>query len=216
MNPDKKKTMVLAALFVVILGVGAFQFMAGGETPPPPAKKDDKAKADAKKDAVQPIKNPGYYPLAAHDPFIPATFINEATPDPTPQQPAPQPDNSKKGPVWQDGGNGPRLKNHGDPRGLIPGPLEGGMPAGGNKGTGTEVKPMEVEKPKFGYTLIGIVVGNHPTAVFDDGQGNQQLVEVGQSVGPNAKVIAISRGTVRIRFNAETLTFNVGGNPNAQ
>ena len=90
--------------------------------------------------------------------------------------------------------------------------------AGGkDKVNGVGVPPMPVpDKPLFGYTLVGVVEGAHPAAVFDDGKGNQQLIEIGQSVGPSAKLLSIKRGIVRIKFNAETLTFNVGGNPNAK
>ena len=77
MNPEKKKLMVVIALVVVILGVGAFQVLRGSEPEPTATKKDDAKKANP--DATKPTgpKNLGLYPLTVHDPFVPAAFMNE-------------------------------------------------------------------------------------------------------------------------------------------
>ncbi len=205
MNPEKKKIAVMGALFVVVLGVGGFQFMNASSAPPPAPTKPKEAKPEENVDPnKRPPLNAGLPPLSQRDPFIQAAFVSDGTEQPTPP-PTPQPE---KKPVQATHGQ-PKLGF--DPKG--PFGSEPGEPLPNPKDS---IPPMPVDKPTFGYSLVGVVEGAHPAAVFDDGKGNQQLVEVGQSIGPNAKILTIYRGKVRVKFNAETLTFNVGGNPNAK
>ena len=198
MNRDKKQLVVVGVLVVLILCVGAFQMMRKPDAAPAPSgPKVVKPGADGEKDVKQVRKYP-LDPLPAKDPFETAAFVaGRVAPTPTkPKDPAvahPLPDPNKKA-----------LEGTLNGEGTIPYPLD--------KGT----TPLPPPKPVFGYSLIGIVNGAHPMAVFDDGKGNQQLVEVGQGIGPSATITHISRDSVRVKFNAETLTFNVGGNPNAK
>lgn len=197
MNREKKQLAVVGVLVVLILGVGAFQFMRGSEPPPVATAKETKA-TEVKPEKAEP-KNVGLPPLAQKDPFQPSTFITEGTTVANDQVPPKQP-------VQQ---------THGKPKLGIDPDFQLDRIKFGPAGT-KEVKPVEPPKPEFGYNLIGIIDGAHPAAVFEDGQGNQQLVEVGQGIGPSATITTISRGTVRVKFNAETLVFNVGGNPHAK
>lgn len=202
MNREKKQLVVVGVLVVLVLGIGAFQFTRQ-DAPPPPASTKEKAKSvdETEKTAV-PTKNyPELMDLQQRDPFEIAAFVAGSNPQPT-IAPIPKPapvsgtvitDPSKKG---LDALPGPEL------------PWQAG-------GIG-DVKPIEPPKPVFGYTLVGIVEGAHPMAVFQDEKGNQQLVEAGQSIGSSATITHISRGKVRVKFNAETLVLNVGGNPNAK
>lgn len=209
MNPEKKKAAVMVVLLVVVLGVGGFRLMDASSEPPAAPAKPKEAKPEENVDPnKRPPLNAGLPPLAQRDPFIQASFVNDGTDQPTTPPPTPQPD---KKPVQGTHGQ-PKLGF--DPKGTFGGDTGGTLP---NPNTSKDtIPPMPVEKPIFGYSLVGVVDGAHPAAVFDDGKGNQQLVEVGQSIGPNAKILAIYRGKVRVKFNAETLTFNVGGNPNAK
>lgn len=206
MNREKKQLVVVGVLATLILGVGAFQFTRG-EAKAPTSEKPKKASDKGAKEGEKKLtaKYPELFPLAPKDPFTTAAFVtsgNAPTPKPTVPQPSVVP--------------GTRLTD--GQKGKITGTLvdpsidTGAWQPGGNK----EVKPAEPPKPVFGYILVGVVDGAHPAAVFDDGKGNQQLVEVGQGVGPSSKVLSISHGVVRVQFNAETLNLNVGGNPNAK
>lgn len=201
MNREKKQIVVVAVLAVMVLGVGAFQFMNASSEPAPVATKAEEKKDDKKSDKPQGPKNPQFRPLAIKDPFETATFAMSHE-DPTPTPP------KDPTPPKQDHTGGSRpIKLPGSPAGT-----GWDFPVGGNP----EVKPVEPEKPVFGYRVVGVVEGAYPAVVFEDSKGNQQLVEIGQGIGPNATVIGINRGKVRIKFNAETLVLNVGGNPNAK
>ncbi len=199
MNRDKKQLVVVGVLVGLILCVGAFQVMRKPDAAPAPSgPKVVKPGTEGEKDA-KPIKKYPFDPLPAKDPFETASFVSGSIP-----QPAEKPkDPVVAHPLNKPGKDALTGVTSGD--GPIPFPFE--------KGTTT---PLAPPKPVFGYTLIGIVNGAHPMAVFDDGKGNQQLVEVGQGIGPSATITNITRDTVRVKFNAETLTFNVGGNPNAK
>jgi hypothetical protein len=190
-------------LAFLVLSVGAFQFTRK-DPPPPPSKSKEKPKAKdaAESTANQPKKYPELTDLPAKDPFEIASFVSGSNPKPVPPPVAPvHPGGTAMTDPTRNG-----LKT-------LPGPDDINWKPGGSIG---EVKPIEPPKPVFGYSLVGIVQGSHPMAVFDDGKGNQQLVEVGQSIGSSATVTNISGGKVRVRFNAETLVFNVGGNTNAK
>ena len=197
MNRDKKQLVVVGVLVALILCVGAFQVMRKPDAAPAPSgPKVVKPGAEGEKDVKQVRKYP-LDPLPAKDPFETAAFVaGSVAPPPKPKDPVvahPLPDPDKTALTGALSGDG---STHD--------PFEKGD------------IPLAPPKPVFGYTLIGIVNGAHPMAVFDDGKGNQQLVEVGQGIGPSATITNISRDKVRVKFNAETLTFNVGGNPNAK
>ena len=209
MNREKKQYVVIGVLALLIVGVGAFQFTRSDPPPPPAAKKDTaKVKPENEVAAVTPLLYPELGPLQSKDPFEISAFVTGSVP----QQPTPTTQGTTPG--------GSRLSEAGK-RAVkdidYGGPTLPWQAAGitGDKGK-EEVVPVTPPKPVFGYTLVGLIDGDHPMAVFDDGKGNQQLVEAGQSVGSSATVTKISGGKVRVRFNAETLVFNVGGNTNAK
>jgi hypothetical protein len=203
MNREKKQMAVIGVLVVLILGVGAFQMMRGGDAPPQAApKKEEATKKASPESEITPPKNNQFHDRPAKDPFLPAGFILVGTKEDPSQQAA------EKKPVQATHGN-PKLGFESD--GQLP-KSDITMDPGGKKG----IVPIAPPKPIFEYVLTGVIQGAHAAAVFDDGKGNQQLVEVGQPIGPNATLIQISRGAVRVKFNAETLVLNVGGNPNAK
>ena len=73
-SDNKKKTMVVAALGIAMLGIGAFQFV-GGSAPAPAAKKKEEKKTPKPGDETdaagkKPAKNPMYaLALNARDPL---------------------------------------------------------------------------------------------------------------------------------------------------
>ncbi|MBS1703967.1 MAG: hypothetical protein JST12_20045 [Armatimonadetes bacterium] len=199
MNREKKQALVLAVLFVLILGVGAFRMMGGSQAAPAAAKKKTDDKATENKDSEKPvIKNPEFKPLASRDPFMPAPFMTAGADQPTTPVPTPTPRSTPKA----------------DTERTAPLPMPFSDDHTGFKAGGIAPLPVPQDvKPVFNYSVVGLIEGAHPAAVFEDAQGNQQMVEIGQGIGSSATLIDITRGRVRVKFNAETLVLNVGGNP---
>ena len=199
MNREKKQFVVIGVLVALVLGVGAFQFTRQNEAPAPlPKNEKAVAKTDVGTAKISPLKYPELMPLHPKDPFETAPFIaGSKAPEPVSKAPVSVPGSALNKPS----------------RTAVEGTLPRDFRFDGPLVAGGKPEPLAPPKQVFGYTLIGITEGAHPTAVFDDGKGNQQLVEAGQGIGPSATVLSISRGRVRVKFNEETLTFNVGGNP---
>lgn len=195
---DKKKMIVVVSLVVVILAVGAFQLTGGGSSSAPatqaaekkPAKKDDAGKAP-----TEPKNAEVATPLAMRDPFspspLPGSVDTTPTPDPTPRPPT-------------------RSLPEGVPPidltgvGQLPGAQIGIQPAG----TGEPVK-----EDVFGYSLVGVVVGDHSAALFADGAGNQKLVREGSSIDGDARLISIAHGRVTVSYRGKKLSITLGGDP---
>ncbi|MEJ5171294.1 MAG: hypothetical protein WHU10_09920 [Fimbriimonadales bacterium] len=191
---EKKKLIVLAALFVVVLGVGAFQFV-GGSPEPPKATEKPKAETVAAKQEEQPtVPNPQFAnPLPPRDPFDPGPAVaalqahQPKAPEPRPE-PAPQPK-----PLVG------KLE-----------PLPPVSPAGlsGAIGLNPE-KPAEPPAPKF--VVAGVFLGERSAVVLQDEQGNQKLVGQGEAVDGDTRVVAISRNRVTLRQRGQTVVLTVGG-----
>lgn len=183
---DKKKTLIVGVLFVVVVLVGTFQFMSSG-TPPPPhaATEEKKPQATAAKD-VKPVPNPLFAAdLAVRDPFKGDDL--EKKPDPI-KDPLPAPTTKR-----------------GDHTTL--------PPAFGGPGRGDlKIAPVKPPEPVFGYALAGVILGDVPAAVFIDSQGGEKLVRLGGQLDPETQVIEIEKGHVSVRFNAHRLTLSIGGN----
>lgn len=192
---DKKKLIVVVALAIVILAVGAFQLTGSGSTPDAPA---TEKKPAAKKEATEtqgPKNAEVATPLAMRDPFLSGTLPGaiETTPPAPPvetSRPTPQPRPLPGGVPIDLSGVGP-----------LPNAEIGVQPAG--------AEPVKVDV--FGYTLAGIVLGNHPAALFADGAGNQKLVREGSSIDGDARLISISRGKVTVSHRGKTLSITLGG-----
>ncbi len=206
MKDNKKKMMVMALLALVVVTVGAFQFMGSGPAPAPAEKKKPLvASATPAPDAP---KNPLVSnPLPPRDPFeTPKELM--PTPTPTPQPPQ-QPQN-------------PRTTHEGRPirntehmpvaiGGQLPDAMGNGGPMG-PIGPGTQAPHIEATPA---YSVVGIMIGAHPVAVFADSQGNQRLVPLGGSLDADTKVTGIEKGKVTLRFRGKTLRLDLG-NPNAK
>ena len=195
MNKEKKQMIVVIALAVMILTIGAFQFMGGSAEEPKKEEPKKAATSEAKKPTPEEatksaIKNPEFANLLPErDPFEESAFVEEA----------------KKKPVVEtkpNSGKGSKI-----PKPKLP-PLKGDL--------GNSLAPMPVDAPKFEYSLIGIMWGAHPSAIFVDKAGNQSMVDIGQPVGSSASVISITRNSVKVKFNAEILVLRVGVNPSAK
>ena len=193
---EKKKLMVLGAMGVVLLGIGAFQFAKGsGETPPPATEpavtqsaSDSNANANGKKDEAVPpqandlVSHEGY---AYRDPFKPLVDPNAAPAYSPPVQPP------------------TRLVNNP----LPPFPIEGsGFTPNPNTGTAVPVQPTIP-----GYRLAGVILGRKPAAVFVDPQGAQHLVQIGGSLDGDTRLVSLDRDHVVIRVKGENKNLTLGG-----
>ncbi len=210
MKDNKKKMLVMALLGLAVVGVGAFQFMGSGPAPASVAKK--KAPIAAETTDPKAPKNPEVaMALPERDPFaVPASAQPTPMPTPTPTPTPPQP---TRHPTRIPGGYGP---NTGE---VPPLPPMGGDPrslGNGQIGGPNNAAPGLHIEPTFGYQVSGVIVGEHPAAVFVDAQGNQRLVRLGGSIDSETTVTGIEKGKVSVRFRGKTLHFDMGGNPNAK
>lgn len=206
---EKKKLIVIGALTVVMLGIGAFQIVKGSSHAPaaPPAvvattatpsakgdatsstNKDDSQAAQQANDLVK-----GSYPT--HDPFKPIVDAN-AVPASQTQQSAPQ-----SRPVTQRVARGELFPK-------FPIQKDGQLPGASTQGGVTA--PIKPPAPEFGYALAGIIMGRKPAAVFVDSQGAQHLVELGGSLDGDTRLVDLDRGHVVLRVKDKTKTLTLGG-----
>jgi hypothetical protein len=208
---DKKKLMVVAALVLVVISVGAFQFAQPGTSPKATAKKKTERTAEKSEEkAPEETENPIFaQPLKPRDPFqVPVVASAEPAAAPAPEQ-------SER--------RNTRRRAAADTS-IPPLPVGGIQPLPGAIGSGTlSTEPMNAgpasapkpEETPFAYTVAGVIVGERPAAVFADGQGNQRLVRQGAKLDGDTHVLNVSRGEVVIEFRGKTLRIKVGGNPNA-
>jgi len=202
----------MVALFIVVIGVGAFQFSSvQGPTEDPNIKKkaEEEKKLEAEKKKLEQEKgghevvNPMFAQnLAPRDPFAPGKLPEEPATDinPSHQSPKPlKPTNIDPGfKPFDPGGAVPTLPNAGAVQGSIG--LQHGAP----------IRPAD----ELAYSLKGVLLGERPAAVFQDESGNQRLVALGGSIDGDSRVTDISQGKVTVRHKGKTVTLTVGANAN--
>lgn len=203
MGEDKKKIAILGLLFVALLAVGAWQIMRSGKSEP---KKRPETSKQTTKDETQIAEKNDFQDefatlnLERRDPFEPGTLPKD--PDQTARQ---QEDN--RHPINNGGGStssGPRIPTMID-KGTLPSPF--GIQ------NNTTINPSDpIRNPnEFGYTLVGIVEGPKPTAVFKSESGKQVMADLNGSVGGQSKVVGIKNGKVTILHNGKKITLTTGG-----
>lgn len=201
MTQDKKKLLVIGILFLALVAVGTYQFV-GSSSPAPQKSNTSKAKAaDNSGTPLQPDveETPSglhAFGLTPRNPFQPGTLPSESKVD--------EPENNR---IVQ----APPEK----PSPRVPTPYKGDKPPWDPTIPGVSLQPGgEAPAPanEFTYTLIGLVDGPTPVAVFLTGDGVQKMVRVGEYVGQNAKVVRIQNGSVTIQADGKTITQRVGGN----
>lgn len=225
MNNDKKKMMMLGGLGLVLVAVGAFQFIPKTSAPVAPAatdtaaaeKKTDGPDKSAKSDDPQRDEVIAMVtPLAKRDPFAPQTAMEDTQPTNSvmpEQQPTFKP---VKSPQSLGGGTGPRDPFPNNP-GMKPFDPSGGagtLPAPGDDGHVrlADAKPLR-QPGDLAFEVKGVVVGDKPMAVFEDDSGNQRLVPLGGSLDPDSKVVGIEKGKVRIRHKGKEKTLRLPEGP---
>ncbi|MFW5697079.1 MAG: type II secretion system protein N [Fimbriimonadaceae bacterium] len=213
---EKKKLIVVGALGVAVLAIGAFQFsgmFGGGEV-----EATSEESADGKTDEGSLVLTQDELirqelvamvsgPLPARDPFedLSKPVVEEEpepevqpTPPPTSNQPTPRRNTSPRPPSVP-GNSTPSLTPFRfDPNG------GGGF---GIEGPGGETSVPEARVPQ--NNLKGVVVGKRSAAVFQDEQGNQRLVPLGGSLDGDTEVVSIEKDKVIIRENGKTKTLTI-------
>jgi hypothetical protein len=190
---DKKKLIILGVLAVVILAVGAFQFVGGGAEPPK-AKETPKAEeAKPEKTAEPTVPNLQFAnPLPPRDPFDPTGAVASLK-TPEPKEPEAKPTPPQPKPLAG------KLE-----------PLPPVMPSGLNGSIQLSPdKPAEPPAPKF--VVTGVFLGEKSSAVIQDEQGNQKLVGLGEALDGDTRVVAVDRNRVVLRQRGKTVVLTVGG-----
>lgn len=208
---EKKKLMVLGAMGVVLLGIGAFQFAkSSGSQPAPAAQSTVSKSADAGTtstngsqtgDQASPQQNDlvkGAY--ASRDPFKPLVDANAPVPSTTPT-PAPTPTRV--------------ARNDGIPN--FPGiDKTNGLPQPGMSSVGGKTVPVNPPAPESGYKLAGVIMGKKPAAVFIDAQGAQHLVQLGGSLDGDTQLVNLDRDHVVLRVKGQDKPLTLGGDSSAK
>ena len=208
---EKKKLIIVGVLAVVIVSVGAFEFLGSGSPPPAPAaatgsktvkKTQEEIDAAKKKEQDDLVKKStdGYEEknaqvaghLSVRNPFKPEYEINHRDPDPSTQK--------------------VDTESAGVPKTSQPIPTISGGDPGSEIGKHPGVKPIAVPEPKFTYHCVGAVVGNNPMAVFADGSGAQKMISEGGAIDGDSRVVKVSQNHVTVVFRGKKLTLTVGGN----
>lgn len=223
---EKKKIAILGGLFVVIIGIGAFQFAKGGgsdtptgetvvsskpqhteqatteKTPGKPA--SEESDVDANGEVVDATVDPGLIAAARlnpRDPFDGSSWDVNLKAAPTqPSVPAPK-QRPTPPPMKSIGGSGFKPMPIGD--GVLPN-IAGTADISGGKLPSIE---------DFPYTVAGTMVGDRSFVLLKDASGKQKLVSEGSSIDGDSRVISISKGQVTVKHRGKTKTFRVGGNP---
>lgn len=205
---DKQKGIVVAVLVVLVLGIGAFQFVnMSNPVPAKPAAEEKKeaVAAETKGEAeIDPMANLFALNMKPRDPFQEESLPQIETENP-PAQPTPppvaNPGRTIRPPRPLEGGLNPWD---------VQGPLPNGAPPG--------LKPSDplVNSDEPNFRVNGVILGARPAAVFVDGNGNQRLVTVGSSLDGDSQLVSVEKGKVTVRRKGKTLTYNVGGTPDAK
>lgn len=208
MNQDKRKIAILGVLTAAILAIGAWQFSSALKQPERKPKSSAPAGAAAKMKQTtqqQPIADLDRIGLTRRNPFQPAPLPDMTPTTPTTSHPTPPPSNQPRS-----NGSG-RIATKIDTK--LP-PFQ--LPGDPITGTGTpdvSVDPSTVLRSpdEFAYSLIGIVEGPRPMAVFKDDSGKQHLARVGEKISSKSKLVGIHNGKVTVQHNGKTITLTVGG-----
>ena len=199
---DKKKMILLIALAVLVLGIGAFQFVnsSGGDKPQPKpeAKKEPAAESEATETETDPALQYVVLDAAARDPFQEGVLPLGEGQTPPPRDP----------PRTSMGGSRPGKGGFVIPDSVggsfLPNPLKPNVP------DGIGIQHIQA------FDVIGAIVGEHPAAVFVDENGRQRLVTVGGSFGDDRHLVSVDGDRVTVRHKDKTITYTVGGTPNAK
>lgn len=230
---DKKKIAILGALFVVMIGVGAFQFTRSSAPEPVAETKVEKSTSEA---GETPKKTEGEHNESTSE----DETKGEENASGTAEEVDPalvaaarlNPRDPFDGTAWDvnykatqqaaaqaAAANAPKPISKPAPRprpmggsGFKPLPIgEAGalpMPEGGTAPVAGNKLPSIDDFP---YTVAGTMLGDRPCVVFTDASGKQKLVGAGGAIDGDSRVVSISKGLVTVNHRGKTKTFRVGG-----
>lgn len=193
---DKKRAIVLILLALVLVGIGVWQFSSGDKKQNKTQPEQAKANEEQKEQVAQ-LTNINYEEMGyvKKDPFRPAVLPNAEEPDAeeTPP-PAPQPQNNNN-------------------RRPIQPNIDTSVPLFDPMGNHANLSdaPIIRSLDEFAYTLVGIVDGPVPCAVFRSDSGTQRIVRLNSLIDNDSRVIGIKDGVVTVRHRDKTLKLSVGG-----
>lgn len=208
---EKQKIIVVAVLGVVIVGVGAFQFMGGGSPEPQKAAKKSET-ASKSQSGDEPVMDEKKVELTklitgslpARDPFRPSPIEDATDPVALVAPPSPQPAASPpRGPRPSPMAGGVAPMN---PMGSLPAAMPNGA-IGAVGGTPVALQPgAPLRQPgEPAYSVAGVVIGKERMVVLQDDNGNQRLLKVGESLDGNTKVVSVEKGKVKVRAGGKTV-----------
>lgn len=195
---DKKRLSVLILLALILVGVGVWQFSSGDKKQNKPQPEQAKANEEQKeKELIAQLTNIDYEGMGyvKKDPFRPAVLPNADEPDEEePPPPAPQPQNNNN-------------------RRPIQPNIDTSVPLFDPMGNNASLSdsPIIRSSDEFAYTLVGIVDGPVPCAVFRSDSGTQRIVRLNSLIDNDSRVIGIKDGVVTVRHRDKTLKLSVGG-----
>lgn len=207
MKDDKRKIAIVIGLLVVVLGIGAWQVSSSLGKPSDKKSEEvaEKPASDAQANSEVLVADLDMIGLTRRNPFQPSPLADM---DPRPQENPPAQQNP---PSTSSSSNGRRITS--DINTTVPPWVFSGdpqWPTGGEANI-SESAPLRPSN-EFAYTLIGVVDGPRPVAVFRGDDGGQRMVRVNENVGSNSKVVGIQNGQVKVQHNGKTITLSVGGN----
>lgn len=204
---EKTKTTAVAALGVVLLGVGAFRFLGKHSAPAKPASAQTAAKSTTTGNTTpgstdQPvIVNPAYSAaLPARDPFSAPADETSIPSGPVTLQPK-----TKANPLPL-----PDSKPHG-----LDGTMPPLLPGPGDKG-GLGLAVVKTPPPVFQYQLHGVIEGAHPAALFADPNGDQRLIPLGKSLDGDTKLLVVGDHGAVVVFHGKKLHLTLGIDPSSK
>ncbi len=229
---DKKKILILGTLFVLILGIGAFQFVKSGNQAPEAAASTEKKVANtepAEKPAStgteadpatetadtkgEKTENGGEAITSVDPALVVAAKLSPRDPfdgrrwdkgDTKAQTPPPTPEAPKVRPVRPPRGiSGGGFAPYGVP------PIGGVLPEAGGTAPVAGGKMPSIDD--FPYSVSGTMLGEKPLVVLTDQAGKQKIVTVGSAIDGDSQVISISNGKVIVRHRGKNKTLPVGG-----
>lgn len=225
---DKQKMIIVGVLGVLVIGIGAFQFM-GGEPPKKPVAKSSTTDTSGKKGSefTEPVdeKKVDLNRLIAgnlpqRDPFRPVDI--PAVPDPKPSgqptEPVKPPDDvSKPEGTPSEAPAQPRTSRMGggamrppSMAGQAPVNPMAGLPPVGAIGSGPGVA-IQASTPlrqpgEPAYSVAGVVIGKDKMVVLQDDNGNQRLVKLGDKIDSENRIVGIDKGgKVKVRNGKKTM-----------
>lgn len=229
MKNDQKKSIVLGVLVVLVLAIGAFQFMPKGDSAAAAAALAAKNKAaaggaendasvneengEATDETAVAVDENGQPTDENGNVVVKTNAAGQAIPPMPARDPFQVPSDIvalNNAPVQE------KVVPTTEPK-----PVHSGQSPRGNQpvnpeifgsfppltGGGTPSGPIGVPAPSGpNVRLMGVLVGDKPMAVFEDDKGNQKLVPLGGSVDGDTKVTSIKRGQVTISHRGKDKT----------